>query len=72
MFCAKHLLNLFQLCETNTKQLFTFKIDSYLLGSISEKKSIDGIDYNVFFECETLHKKYGIKFEIVKNTPIIR
>jgi hypothetical protein len=38
---------------------------------ISEKQIINGIEYNVFFDCEKFEKSYGKKFEIPKNMRII-
>jgi hypothetical protein len=59
--------SLTQLCDRNTKQLFTFKLNDKLKELISEKQIINGIEYNVFFDCEKFEKNYGKKFEIPKN-----
>jgi hypothetical protein len=64
--------SLTQLCDRNTKQLFTLKINDDFIEFISEKKSINGIEYNVFFDCKTFEKNYGKKFKIPKNLKIIR
>jgi hypothetical protein len=60
--------SLTQLCDRNTKQLFTLKIDEDFVKLITEKKRINGVKYNVFFDCEKFEKK----FEIPKNMRIIR
>jgi hypothetical protein len=64
--------SLTQLCDRNIKQLFTLKINDDFIEFISEKKSINGIEYNVFFDCKKFEKNYGKKFKISKNLQIIR
>jgi hypothetical protein len=46
-----------QFSDINPKQLFIFEIDRKFMEFIFEKKTINGIKYNVFEE------KYGKKFE---------
>ncbi len=41
--------SLIKLCERNPKQLFTFKMDSFFMEFVSEKKLINGVEFNVFF-----------------------
>ncbi len=60
-----------QLCDRNTKQLFTLRINRNYIDFITEKKTINGIEYNVFFDCEKFDKNYGKKFDIPKNMRII-
>jgi hypothetical protein len=64
--------SLTQMCDRNTKQLFTLEINENYVNLIIDKKLINGIEYNVFFDCEKFDKKFGIKFEIPKNMRIIR
>jgi hypothetical protein len=55
-----HLIqSLTQLCDRNTKQLFTLRINRNYIDLITEKKTINGIEYNVFFDCEKFEKNYG-------------
>jgi hypothetical protein len=72
---SKQLFHLFQsltqLCDTNNKQLFTFKIDQKLMQFITEKQTINGIEHNVLFDCEKFETNFGQKFEIPKNMRII-
>jgi hypothetical protein len=60
-----------QLCDRNPKQLFTFRIDPHFKELISEKQTINGIEYNVLFDCEKFETNFGKKFEIPKNMRII-
>jgi hypothetical protein len=52
--------SLTQLCDRNTKQLFTFKMNKELKKYFSEKQFINGVKYNVFIK------------EVPKNMRIIR
>ncbi len=62
-----------QLYDRNRKQLFTLKITTEeLFELISEKKTINVIEYNVYFNCEKVEEKFAKKFEIPKNMRIIR
>ncbi len=64
--------SLTQMCDRNTTKLFTLEINENYVNLIIEKKLINGIEYNVFFDCEKFEKKFGIKSEIPKNMRIIR
>jgi len=64
--------SLTQMCDRNTKQLFTLKINENYMNLIIDKKLINGIEYNVFFDCGKFQKNLGIKFEIPKNMRIIQ
>ncbi len=52
-----------QLCDTNTKLLCTLRIHEIYFNLITEKKTINGFKYKVFFDCEKFEKNYGKKFE---------
>jgi hypothetical protein len=64
------ILSFVQLCDRNIKKLFTFKINPTFMKLITEKKLINGVEYNVFFDCKKFEKNYGKKFEIPKNMRI--
>jgi hypothetical protein len=64
------ILSLTQLCDRNIKKLFTFKINPTFMKLIIETKLINGVKYNVFFDCKKFEKNYGKKFEIPKNMRI--
>jgi hypothetical protein len=67
-----HLIQkLAQLCHTNTKLLCNLWIDDFDFNLITEKKIINGFEYNVFFDCEKFETNFGKKFEIPKNMRII-
>ncbi len=46
-------------------------IDHFDFNLITEKKIINGFEYNVFFDCEKFETNFGKKFEIPKNMRII-
>jgi hypothetical protein len=58
-------------CYTNPKLLCTLWIHEIYFNLITEKKTINGFEYNVFFDCEKFDKNYGKKFDIPKNMRII-
>jgi hypothetical protein len=64
--------SLTQLYDRNTNQLFTLKISYDFIEFISEKKFINGIEYNVFFDCKKFEENFVKKFKISKNLQIIR
>jgi hypothetical protein len=64
------ILSLTQMCDRNIKKLFTFKMHPTFMKFITEKKLINGVKYNVFFDCKKFEENYGKKFEIPKNMRI--
>jgi hypothetical protein len=64
--------SLTQLCDRNNKLLFTLRINAIFVNLISEKKTINGVKYMVFLDCEKFEESFGTKFEIPKNMRIIR
>jgi hypothetical protein len=66
------IYSLTQFCGRNTKQLFTLEINSRLMEFITEKQIINGVQFNVIFDCEKFEQKIGKRFEIPKNMRIIR
>jgi hypothetical protein len=47
-------------------------MDENFLDLITEKQTINGIEFKVLFDCEKFEKIYGKKYEIPKNMLIIR
>jgi hypothetical protein len=66
------IYSLTQFCGRNTKQLFTLEINSIFMEFITQKQIINGVQFNVFFDCEKFEEKIGKRFEIPKNMRIIR